>query len=115
MSKIGRKRIPAHDVQIEVQGDVVRYTGKNASGVHQLSPLLRAVVKEQQVYIEPVAQDKAAWSAEVKDMWGLHRALLASKIAGARANFERHVDIVGLGFKAAVKGNQIEFALGLLS
>jgi len=112
MSKIGRIRIPAHDVKIDIQDNVIRYAGKNASGVHQLSPLLRAEVQNQYVLIKPAVQDKSAWTSEIKDMWGLHRALLASKIEGARTNFERHLDIVGLGFKALAQGNQIEFSLG---
>ena len=56
------------------------------------------------------AKDKKA--REVNRIWGLHRALLASKIEGAAKQFERQVKITGLGYKAVVKGKQVEFSLG---
>ena len=42
----------------------------------------------------------------------MHRALLANKIAGAKAEFATDVVIVGLGYKGELKGDSIEFSLG---
>src|SRR5215208_2243772 len=43
---------------------------------------------------------------------GLLRALLANAVQGASAGFTKELDIVGVGYRAEVKGRQVQFALG---
>jgi large subunit ribosomal protein L6 len=43
---------------------------------------------------------------------GLLRALLANAVAGAANGFSRALDIVGVGYKAEIRGEEIHFALG---
>jgi large subunit ribosomal protein L6 len=43
---------------------------------------------------------------------GLLRALLANAVQGASAGFTKQLDIVGVGYRAEVKGPQVQFALG---
>jgi large subunit ribosomal protein L6 len=43
---------------------------------------------------------------------GLLRALLANAVAGVSAGFSKQLDIVGVGYRAELKGNQVQFALG---
>jgi large subunit ribosomal protein L6 len=45
-------------------------------------------------------------------VWGMSRALMANAISGAKAPFERIVEIKGLGFKATRVGDSLEFSLG---
>ena len=40
------------------------------------------------------------------------RALLANAVQGASAGFTKQLDIVGVGYRAEVKGKQVQFALG---
>lgn len=107
MSKIGRRPIECGSVQVEVQGTQVRFKGKSNAGVYELPAELKVEIKDKALYI--TAQDM---TAEVKQAWGLHRALLANKIAGADKKFEKVLQIVGLGFKVTVAGAKLHFALG---
>jgi len=50
-------------------------------------------------------------SSDSNRIWGLHRALLANKIKGCQTEFEKVVQINGLGFKAAVSGSKVVFSL----
>jgi large subunit ribosomal protein L6 len=43
---------------------------------------------------------------------GLLRALLANAVQGVSAGFSKQLDIIGVGYRAEVKGNQVQFALG---
>jgi large subunit ribosomal protein L6 len=43
---------------------------------------------------------------------GLLRALLANAVQGASAGFTKQLDIVGVGYRAEVKGDKVQFALG---
>lgn len=107
MSKIGRRPIALQDVKVEIKGNELHYTGKNASGVHIVPTDLNIVVADGALTL---LAEKA--TRKVNEVWGLHRALLANKIYGAHTLFERQVKIVGLGYKATVQGSSIEFSLG---
>jgi large subunit ribosomal protein L6 len=43
---------------------------------------------------------------------GLLRALLANAVQGVSAGFTKQLDIVGVGYRAEVKGDKVQFALG---
>lgn len=112
MSKIGRKHISTQGVQVQIIGNEIRYQGAKATGIHVLPSILVAQTNSNQLSVIPADQSNKKLSDEVKEQWGLHRALLAGAIAGAREVFERVLKIVGLGFKAILRGDHIEFSLG---
>ena len=49
---------------------------------------------------------------ELAKFHGLARSLVANAVAGVTDGFKRELDIVGVGYRAEVKGNQVVFALG---
>lgn len=107
MSKIGRKPIALDTVRVEIKGQEIVYKGPRAEGIHVLPANLSATVKENELLIVPVTDNR-----EVNREWGLHRALLANKIQGAAKDFEKQINIVGLGFKALKVKDGLEFSLG---
>ncbi len=108
MSKIGRKPIDISGVTIEINGRDISFKGKQASGVHTLSDLLKAEVVDNQLVITSVRK-----TSDTNRIWGLNRALLANQIIGASKGFEKQVRIVGLGFKAVAQGaSKLQFSLG---
>ena len=107
MSKIGRRPIALENVKVELKGQEVHYTGKNASGVHLLPEDLTVTMENGVMQVVPKRLNRQS-----KIDWGLHRALLYNKIPGSHKLFEKYVKIVGLGFKAIVQGAKAEFSLG---
>lgn len=107
MSKIGRKPIELSGVQVEVKGNEIHYKGKNASGVHVLPAEVQAKLDSKILKLTTELKSKQA-----KQLWGLHRALLANEIKGAGQGFEKQLRIVGLGFKGIATGTKIQFSLG---
>lgn len=107
MSKIGRKPIALGGTKVEVQGKKVNYTGKKASGSHELPEILSANVKDAHLYI--IADEK---NSDTNRLWGLHRALIANKIKGADEGFTKELRIIGLGYKAISKGTGLQLSLG---
>jgi len=107
MSKIGRRPIDIRDVKVEVSGSDVSYQGKNSSGVHVLPHFLQATLQDGFLKLNMTGNPR-----QNKRFWGLHRALLANKIYGARKNFEKKLIIKGLGFKAELAGKIVKFSLG---
>ena len=107
MSKIGRKPIDLENVAIEIKGQDVHYKGPNASGVYTIADMLKAEVNDNKLVLLPVKKTR-----DLNSMWGLHRALLANKIKGASQGFTKDIQIIGLGYKAALTGNKVVFNLG---
>lgn len=105
MSKIGRKPISIQDVDVTVDGQVVTYKGKKAEGTYLLPDYLQVSLEKNGLVLK--LTDPAH-----NNFWGMHRALLANTIAGAREEFSTTVVIVGLGFKGELKKDGIEFSLG---
>jgi large subunit ribosomal protein L6 len=59
-----------------------------------------------------VTVSRSGESGPERSRHGLLRALLANAVQGAAGGFVRQLDIVGVGYRAEVKGNQVQFALG---
>src|SRR6202140_4360046 len=55
---------------------------------------------------------RATESPELAKFHGLARSLVANAVTGVTAGFKRELDIVGVGYRAEVKGRQVIFALG---
>lgn len=109
MSKIGRRPIPLDDVKVEIKGNEIHYSGKNDSGVYVLPEVLAAEIIDDGKALKIMCENRTAKNNE---LWGLHRALLANKIQGARKEFEKTIQITGLGYKGAVSGDKVVFSLG---
>lgn len=115
MSKIGRKPISLNGVTVEIKGQDVHYKGAKASGVYHLAPELNAHVENANLYLTP-AQDRGGMAQKqlrnVHRAWGLSRALLANELSGAAQEFEKMLEINGLGYKAALADKKVTLTLG---
>ncbi len=113
MSKIGRKPIDISDVQVEVKGQEVHYKGSKASGIYYLPELLEAKIADNFLTIEPRKEKtQGSRKRDVNREWGMHRALLSNIISGSKKEFEKNIEIVGLGYKTVQSGNKLTFSLG---
>lgn len=108
MSKIGRRPIDLDNVQLAIDGQKISYKGKLASGVFVLPQGLSA----QMIDTNKLKLSCSLNPKEGNRIWGLNRALLANRIIGASQGFALKVQIVGLGFKAVLKGKTLELSLG---
>lgn len=110
MSKIGRKPINIGEIDVQIKGQDVSYKGSKGAGMYRLPDELRAEVRDNSLVLEPSLTVKK--NRELNQVWGLHRALLANKINGARKPFTTEVQIHGLGFKAVPSGKNLIMSLG---
>jgi large subunit ribosomal protein L6 len=111
MSKIGRKPINIGNVQVEIKGQEVHYKGPKSSGIYVLPGILTAKVEDKNLQLQARSDVKMP-VRELNRVWWLSRALLSNKIQGAAQEFEKKIQIVGLGYKAASSGNKLVFSLG---
>ncbi|MDH4227770.1 MAG: 50S ribosomal protein L6 [Deltaproteobacteria bacterium] len=108
MSRIGKKpiKIPG-GVKIAKEGQLVKVSGPKGN-------LSFPVRKEITVSTDgtTVTVTRSAESNLVKGLHGLTRTLISNMIKGVTDGFEKKLEIVGVGYKAEVKGAEINFALG---
>jgi large subunit ribosomal protein L6 len=106
MSRIGNKIIPLPSgVKIQVKEDLVDVQGPKGK---MTVPVPRGVRFEQKDSTLIAKRD----SEEFRALHGLARALVANAVIGVTQGFKKDLDIVGVGYRAEVKGKNVVFALG---
>ena len=108
MSRIGKKPIPIpKGVTVSVGGNAVDVKGPKGQLSQPLPPGVAFSVENGEVRA-PLVGDPT----EHRKFYGLARTLVANAVQGVAEGFKRELDIVGVGYRAEVKGRQVVFALG---
>jgi large subunit ribosomal protein L6 len=106
MSRIGRKPIsvPA-GVKVEISSDAVEVEGPKGKLNVPLPPGIRFEQKDSTLLA-------LRQNDEQRALHGLARALVANAVHGVTQGFKKELDIVGVGYRAEVKGKTVVFSLG---
>jgi large subunit ribosomal protein L6 len=108
MSRIGKKPIPLpKGVTVKIAGSVVEVKGPKGTLTQAIPP---GIIVEQ-VGTELQAKPKSD-DPQLGKFHGLARSLVANAVEGVVNGFKRELDIVGVGYRAELKGRQVTFALG---
>jgi large subunit ribosomal protein L6 len=108
MSRIGKKPIPLpKGVTAKIDGRVLEVQGPKG----KLRQPIPAGIRLEQSGAELVAKTETDDPALGK-FHGLARSLAANAVEGVANGFKRELDIVGVGYRAELKGRQVVFALG---
>jgi large subunit ribosomal protein L6 len=108
MSRIGKKPISLpKGVKVTLVNGAVEVQGPKGKLRQTLPPGITFEVADSEVR----ANADAAMPG-VGKFHGLARSLVANAVAGVTAGFRKELDIVGVGYRAEVKGRQVHFALG---
>ena len=109
MSRIGKQpiEIPA-DVEVDVaEGNVVTVKGPRGTLTQALHPEIRIVRDDSSIRVERPSDE-----GFYRGLHGLSRALIANMVEGVTKGFEKRLQIVGVGYRAAMKGDDLEIAAG---
>ena len=107
MSRIGKKPIdiPA-GVKVTIADGNIVVEGKEKLSM-ALPPHVVAEVKDNQVLVSAADESRKA-----NAMHGLARSLIQNMVIGVSQGFRKELQIVGIGYKAAVAGNKLNMSLG---
>jgi len=108
MSRIGRKpiSIPA-GVEVKLDANVITVKGAKATLTRELHPDMKVTVNGNEITVERPSDVK-----EHRALHGLTRTLIANMIEGVTTGFKKQLEISGVGYRAALKGKNLEMNLG---
>jgi len=108
MSRIGKKPIQVpKGVTVAVKKGGVEVKGPKGTLLQMVPPGITFEVKGTELIAATERDD-----ADLSKFHGLARSLMANAVEGVTNGFKRELDIVGVGYRAEVKGKQVHFALG---
>ncbi|MFN8232170.1 MAG: 50S ribosomal protein L6 [Actinomycetota bacterium] len=109
MSRIGRQPIEIPGgVQVDVaDGNVVTVQGPRGSLTSVVHPDMRVVIEDGTLRVE--RPDDEGFH---RSLHGLTRSLIANMVEGVTKGFEKRLQIVGVGYRATMKGQDLEIAAG---
>ncbi len=110
MSKIGKINIAIPDkVKVVLAGNILNIEGPLGKKSLDIDlDLFNLEIKDgKEISIKPKKIDQ-----NTKRLWGMNRSLINNAVIGSSAGYEKTLELVGVGYRAALKGNQLNLQLG---
>jgi large subunit ribosomal protein L6 len=108
VSRIGKKPIPVPDgVTIEIRPGAVAVRGPKGNLEERVSPAMTVTQEDGHVVVA-----RPTDRGDHRALHGLTRTLVANMVTGVTQGFEKRLEIQGVGYRAALKGRDLEMQLG---
>ena len=110
MSKIGKISIPIPDkVKVILAGSSINIEGPLGKKTINIDlEMFNLDIKEgKEISIKPKEVNQNS-----KRLWGMNRSLINNAVIGSSSGYEKTLELVGVGYRAALKGNQLNLQLG---
>ena len=110
MSKIGKISISIPEkVKVMVNGSILNIDGPLGKKTLNIDASMfdLNIDEGKKISIKPKTLNK-----ETKRLWGMNRSILNNAIIGASTGYEKNLELVGVGYRAALKGKQLNLQLG---
>ena len=110
MSKIGKIDIVIPDkVKVALAGNILNIEGplgkKSLSIDSKIFNL--DIIEGKEIAIRPKIIDQ-----NTKRLWGMNRSLINNAVIGSVKGYEKVLELIGVGYRASLKGNQLNLQLG---
>ena len=110
MSKIGKINISIPEkVKVALAGNILNIEGPSGKKSINIDlEVFNLDIKDgKEISIKPKKIDQ-----ETKRLWGMNRSLINNAIIGTSVGFEKILELSGVGYRAALKGKQLNLQLG---
>ena len=108
MSRIGRKPIPVPEgVTISIEPELVRVNGPRGELTERVPRDIDVTQNDAELVVT-----RPTDRAEHRALHGLTRSLVANMVEGVTTGFTKTLEIQGVGYRAQLKGRDLELALG---
>jgi large subunit ribosomal protein L6 len=108
MSRIGKQPIPLPEgVLVSIEPELVRVNGPKGELTERLSKELTIEQEDNEVVVK-----RPTDRGEHRALHGLTRSLIANMVQGVTDGYEKRLQIQGVGYRAQLRGSDLELALG---
>ncbi len=108
MSRIGKAPIPVpQGVTVTINGSEVKVKGPKGELKRVIRPELKISQEDGKIVVVRESEDRL-----VRALHGLSRTLIANMVHGVTQGFTKNMDIIGVGYRAAVEGKNLVMQLG---
>ena len=109
MSRIGKQPVPIPDkVKVDIKdGNNVFVEGPKGKVQKQFADAVKIAITNKKVIVTPTSDSRFA-----RAMYGTARSIIAGMVKGVTEGYSKDLEIQGVGFKAVLKGKQIDLSLG---
>ena len=108
MSRIGRQPIPVPSgVTVQVEPELVRVEGPKGKLTERVQRDLGVEQQDGEIVVT-----RPSDRGEHRALHGLTRSLIANMVQGVTEGFEKRLEIQGVGYRAQLRGRNLELALG---
>ena len=108
MSRIGKKPIEIpNGVTLTLEGQTVTVKGPKGQLAWTVADEIEVAQEGSSLTLTPRDESKRAAA-----MWGLSRSLVNNMVVGVTTGYEQTLELVGVGYRAAMKGNALSMQLG---
>jgi large subunit ribosomal protein L6 len=109
MSRIGKQPVPIPDkVKVDIKdGNNVFVEGPKGKVQKQFADAVKIAIADKKVTVSPTSDSRFA-----RAMYGTARSIIAGMVKGVTEGYSKDLEIQGVGFKAVLKGKQIDLSLG---
>jgi len=108
MSRIGRMPIPVpQGVEVNIKDGEVTVRGPKGELARRFNPDISITLQGNELMVS-----RPSDSREHRSLHGLTRSLLASAVQGVASGFEKNLEIVGVGYRAAKEGDKLVVRAG---
>lgn len=108
MSRIGKKAVAIpNGVTVTLEGQTVSVKGPKGQLTWTVADEIEVRQEGQELLLT-----KRVDNTRAQAMWGLSRTLVANMVTGVTTGFERKLELVGVGYRAAMKGQALSMQLG---
>jgi large subunit ribosomal protein L6 len=109
MSRIGKLpvNLPAGVTLTVSDANVVSVKGPLGVLSQKVDKEIRVEVENNQIIVSRPNDEK-----RIKSLHGLYRSLIANMVTGVSAGYRKELELVGVGYRAEAKGQQLEMSLG---
>lgn len=108
MSRIGKQpvTVPA-GVEVKIDGHIVTVKGPKGELVREFNPMMQITHEGDEIIV-----NRPDDSREAKSLHGLTRTLIHNMVEGVSQGFQKKLQLVGVGYRASLKGKDLELQLG---
>ena len=108
MSRIGKKPVEVpKGVTVNVSGQTVSAKGPKGELKFVVNDLCKVALEEGRVAVQPADDTRQA-----RAVWGMSRTMVANMMKGVTSGYAQKLELVGVGYRAAMKGAVLNLNLG---